>query len=102
MFILFAKHLIRGYKCLVLASVATLSMAQVDPGVRGGPAGAGGPIPGLTAGESDFFTNVGNPLSTRLKASRKALDRASIWIPAAVATSIPRWVDRARPIIILR
>jgi CxxC motif-containing protein (DUF1111 family) len=27
-----------------------------DPGVRGGPAGAGGPIAGLTAGQSQFFT----------------------------------------------
>src|SRR5262245_32211659 len=26
-----------------------------DPGVRGGPAGAGGPLPGLTAGEIAFF-----------------------------------------------
>jgi CxxC motif-containing protein (DUF1111 family) len=28
----------------------------VDPGVRGGPAGAGGPIGGLTAAEQAFFT----------------------------------------------
>ena len=27
-----------------------------DPGVRGGPAGAGGPLPGLTAGEQEMFT----------------------------------------------
>ncbi len=27
----------------------------VDPGVRGGPAGAGGPLPGLTADETAFF-----------------------------------------------
>jgi CxxC motif-containing protein (DUF1111 family) len=30
--------------------------AAVDPGVRGGPAGAGGPIGGLTAAEQAFFT----------------------------------------------
>ena len=29
--------------------------APVDPGVRGGVAGAGGPLPGLTADESTFF-----------------------------------------------
>jgi CxxC motif-containing protein (DUF1111 family) len=29
--------------------------APVDPGVRGGPAGAGGPLPGLTADETAFF-----------------------------------------------
>src|ERR1700731_286221 len=27
----------------------------VDPGVRGGPAGAGNPLPGLTADETAFF-----------------------------------------------
>jgi CxxC motif-containing protein (DUF1111 family) len=32
------------------------SVAAVDPGVRGGPAGAGGPIGGLTAAEQAFFT----------------------------------------------
>ena len=29
--------------------------APVDPGVRGGPAGAGGPLKGLTADETAFF-----------------------------------------------
>ena len=29
--------------------------APVDPGVRGGPPGAGGPLPGLTADETAFF-----------------------------------------------
>jgi CxxC motif-containing protein (DUF1111 family) len=33
--------------------------AQTDPGVRGGPAGAGTPLSGLTAGELDFFNNTG-------------------------------------------
>jgi CxxC motif-containing protein (DUF1111 family) len=32
------------------------SSGAVDPGVRGGPAGAGGPIGGLTAAEMAFFT----------------------------------------------
>ena len=31
------------------------SSAPVDPGVRSGPAGAGGPLPGLTADEKAFF-----------------------------------------------
>src|SRR4029450_9904268 len=30
-------------------------LAQVDPGVQGGTARAGGPIAGLTANERDFF-----------------------------------------------
>jgi CxxC motif-containing protein (DUF1111 family) len=32
------------------------SSGAVDPGVRGGPPGAGGPIPGLTAAQMAFFT----------------------------------------------
>jgi CxxC motif-containing protein (DUF1111 family) len=31
------------------------SLAQTDPGVRGGPAGAGGPLPGLSTTEITFF-----------------------------------------------
>src|SRR5216117_1651960 len=38
-----------------MASSQLSSTAQ-DPGVRGGPAGAGGPIAGLTARQSAFFT----------------------------------------------
>jgi CxxC motif-containing protein (DUF1111 family) len=33
-----------------------MAFAQHDPGVRGGPAGAGGPLPGLSANEVAFFT----------------------------------------------
>jgi CxxC motif-containing protein (DUF1111 family) len=39
------------------AQTPATSGAQVhDPGVRGGPAGAGGPLPELNAGEKAFFT----------------------------------------------
>jgi CxxC motif-containing protein (DUF1111 family) len=38
--------------CLVLSSA---SLAQQDPGPRGGPAGAGGPFPTLNATEQGFF-----------------------------------------------
>lgn len=49
----------------ILAAVlftCTCSLGQTtaratDPGVRGGPAGAGGPLPGLTADEAAFFQN---------------------------------------------
>lgn len=34
---------------------STAALAQVDPGVRGGPAGAGQPLPNLTASELAFF-----------------------------------------------
>src|SRR3984885_2686851 len=36
-------------------TLAQTRSAPVDPGVRGGPAGAGGPLPGLTADETEFF-----------------------------------------------
>ena len=43
------------------AAVALMSangaMAQQDPGVRTGAAGAGGPLPGLTVNELDFFND---------------------------------------------
>ena len=38
--------------CCNLAQTKT---GPVDPGVRGGPAGAGGPLKGLTADETAFF-----------------------------------------------
>lgn len=50
--------------CLTLGPV----VAQTDPGVRGGAAGAGGPISLLTAGESDFFNNVGKPQFSQVEA----------------------------------
>jgi CxxC motif-containing protein (DUF1111 family) len=40
----------------VRASAQTVSTA-VDPGVRGGAAGAGAPLPGLTADETAFFSD---------------------------------------------
>jgi CxxC motif-containing protein (DUF1111 family) len=39
--------------CLVLG--ATSALAQTDPGVQGGAARAGGPLPGLTTNELNFF-----------------------------------------------
>jgi CxxC motif-containing protein (DUF1111 family) len=35
---------------------APTALAQTDPGPRGGPPGAGGPLPGLSANELAFFT----------------------------------------------
>ena len=49
-----------GFLALALASGIRLD-AQTDPGPRGGTAGAGAAIAGLTAGESDFFTRVATP-----------------------------------------
>ena len=49
-----------GVRVLGVYMAAALAMAQtekkpVDPGVRGGVAGAGGPLKGLTADEATFF-----------------------------------------------
>jgi len=40
------------------AALTDLALAQVDPGVRGGPPGAGGPLPGLNGAELKFFTGA--------------------------------------------
>src|SRR5436309_2396640 len=50
---------LRGTRVVMFAfalmPVSTLAMAQTDPGPRGGAAGAGGPIAGLTLKEGKFF-----------------------------------------------
>ena len=40
---------------VVVAVFVSPCFAQYDPGVRGGPAGAGDPIPGLSANQLDMF-----------------------------------------------
>jgi hypothetical protein len=40
-----------------LLGLAGLALAQIDPGVRGGPSGAGGSIVGLTVKEQKFFSS---------------------------------------------
>src|SRR2546430_4845527 len=46
----------QGWMCLAaLVLIATCAFAQTDPGVRGGAAGAGGPIPGLDATQLATF-----------------------------------------------
>ena len=45
----------KGIPLAVLA-VAAIGWAQSDPGVRGGPPGAGGKISGLTDNQTKFFT----------------------------------------------
>src|SRR5262249_3216001 len=44
--------------CTLLAAIlwAPAALAQTDPGPRPGPAGAGGPLPGLSANEVAFLT----------------------------------------------
>ena len=57
-----------GWKWVVYCTFAVVCFAQTDPGPRGGAAGAGTPIPGLTAGELDFFTNHGVPQFSQVEA----------------------------------
>jgi CxxC motif-containing protein (DUF1111 family) len=47
---------------LSAACTAVALNAQVDPGVRPGPPGAGTVIAGMEGGEQDFFTNHGVPI----------------------------------------
>ena len=56
-------------RCLVLAAFAGVSLciAQKDPGVRGGPPGAGGPIAGLKPNELALFVE-GRRRMTQLEA----------------------------------
>jgi CxxC motif-containing protein (DUF1111 family) len=43
-------------KSIVLsAAMSGTALAQQDPGVRGGPSGVGGPLPGLSNAETHFF-----------------------------------------------
>ena len=49
-------------------SFASLCLAQKDPGVRGGPPGAGGPIAGLTLNELALF-NEGKARTVQLEAA---------------------------------
>jgi mono/diheme cytochrome c family protein len=61
-------------RCLAICFVtAVCSFAQHDPGVRGGPAGAGGPIAGLTAGETDMFSLVATPAFAEVDAVKNGL-----------------------------
>jgi CxxC motif-containing protein (DUF1111 family) len=59
----------REWKCLAgVVLAAACCFAQSDPGPRSGAAGAGAAIAGLTAGESDFFTNHGIPQFSQVEA----------------------------------
>jgi hypothetical protein len=49
-----------------MLSCAILCLAQKDPGVRGGPAGAGGSISGLKPNEQALFTE-GRARTTQLE-----------------------------------
>ncbi len=56
------RILFRGLAYTLLSLLAASSYAQVDPGIRSGPPGAGQPFAtGLSAGDLAFFNNLGVP-----------------------------------------
>ena len=61
---MFCNRVLR--RATVALSFTFICLAQRDPGVRGGPPGAGGPIPGLTANELALF-NEGKSRTTQLE-----------------------------------
>src|SRR6267143_505100 len=57
-----------GFAVLLLLLAPAGGYAQVDPGIRGGPPGAGQPFSaGLTAGDLKFFNEVGIPQFTQVE-----------------------------------
>jgi len=59
----------RPLACVVMLLAAAGAYAQVDPGIRSGPPGAGQPFAtGLSAGEQAFFNNVGVPTFQEVEA----------------------------------
>jgi len=53
---------------LAIISTAGVLNAQVDPGVRTGPPGAGTPIAGMTPGDTYFFNTYGIPVFNEVEA----------------------------------
>jgi len=53
----------KAFIAVTVSLIGTVGIltAQVDPGVRGGASGAGGPLSLLTAGEADFFKTYATP-----------------------------------------
>ncbi len=59
---------------MFISFVGITAQAQPrDPGIRGGPPGAGQPITGLTVGELGFFTTNGVPTFTEVEAVANGL-----------------------------
>jgi len=58
----------RGFVCILLPLVAVAAYAQVDPGIRGGPPGAGQPLAtGMSAGDMAFFTSIATATFTEVE-----------------------------------
>lgn len=62
------KTTFRGIACTLLLFASGLSDAQVDPGIRSGPPGAGQPFSsGLSSGDIAFFNSIAEPTFTEIE-----------------------------------
>jgi CxxC motif-containing protein (DUF1111 family) len=66
---------------IVAFTLSQPALAQVDPGVRGGPPGAGGPLPTLVPGGSAFFTAAQSFFTQVFSVSGTINDGAAIGAP---------------------
>ena len=71
------KKIVQGVLIFSLASI--WAMAQKDPGVRGGPAGGGQPLPGLQVNEGKLFEE-GKFRATELEST---CDKCSEFVPGS-------------------
>lgn len=63
------RMLFRRFACALLPLAPVVAYAQVDPGIRNGPPGAGQPFAtGLSAGQLAFFNNNGIPEFSEVEA----------------------------------
>src|SRR5215831_10935151 len=58
----------KTWPILLFVGITGLLTAQVDPGIRSGPPGAGKAIAGMTPGETYFFNNNGTAQFTQVEA----------------------------------
>jgi len=81
-------------------AVGNQSPGAVDPGVRGGPPGAGGPVGGLNAAQQAFFTAAQASFSV-IETVPAGFVPASMSSRAVAVTYSPRSAVRA-PLLIRR
>ena len=66
--------LFRRSACVLLPLAAVAAYAQVDPGIRSGPPGAGQPFSsGMSAGDMAFFTSIATATFTEVESVANGL-----------------------------
>jgi hypothetical protein len=79
------------------------NLVERDPGVRPGPAGAGGPLSGLNAATQRFFSAGLAPFQEMesvqgtTPGTGAGLGHGLTWTVALAVMCNPRWEDRVRP-----